>query len=701
MVRIPKKLRWTTRLLTTTILLSLAFGTSLFAQGQRYKTDKAWSFGVHGDTQWTIGTALASPLNVNYVSKSILIQVDQKFVEHGVKFVLTTGDMADYPALHPRPTVANPNPVLADSAINERATIANTDLISKGIGFFPMRGNHETYGYLAAYELAPFNFSIPLFRYYFPQTQGFGSNLFGANNFSSPNIDLQGLSYSFDYGSPSSSARFVILDTQLTSCSQTKNYNGVPYPYICTNYPIGAQQEWISGLLDKNTRLTTHAFVLSHQPPMAQNHTDTPFSPFTSRWDPAYYTDYNVNGAQDTFFASMQNNDVRYYLSGHDHLHQRSIVKSLDGNSQLQEIIATGLSTKFYEPLSIPTSVTDDKWRGQKIRETSLSQELHNIGYYVYTVDGPRVNGDYYSVNPGNFQSDTSYPYGPAGAGAKATPLNMTFEKKESFGYSLNGQQFLVAEGESYAVVQDSFKETSARILAGANNDPGTDFNNRVFTKAVNTGWVEKDGNPMLASNIFSLWGMTELGKSSSDVYVLQMSYVDQNPTGLPTSLSGYRLATVDANGKWVRAVDKNIGSSTKTIVRGPWNSSYPLGTQGIDGDKVWAVVDYDADFVVYNFPVLATQTSGFVYNRSTKKYTGTLILTNNSEGTITQGSVVLTKLVSGATLVGASGTTAAGPYITTSFVGGLKPGQSVRIPITLTFTGTANATFIPVTYAN
>jgi hypothetical protein len=597
MARFLNRSRMAARVFLAAIILLLVFGTYSFAQGYRYKGADAWSFGLYGDTQWTLSTALADPLNLNYISKSIIIQVDAKLAEHGVKFVLTTGDMADYPSLHPRPTSGTPNPILTDSAANERATIADADLFSKGIGFFPMRGNHETYGYLGTYELAPFNFDIPLFRQYFPQTQGSGDHLYGAKNFSSPNTDLQGLSYSFDYGSAGSSARFVILDTQLTSCSEVRNNA----PYKCTNYPIGAQQEWISGLLKKDTRTTTHAFVLSHQPPMAENHTDTPFSPFVSPGDPAFYTDYNVNGVQDSFFASMQENGVKYYLSGHDHMHQRSIITSPDGKSKLQEIIATGLSTKFYEPLTIPTSASDDKWRGQKVREASLSQELHNLGYYVYTVDGPRVNGDYYSVNPGNFQGDNSYPYGPSGAGTKVTPLNMEFKKRESFGYSLNGQQFLVGNGQSYTVVKDSFAGTSVSILSGTNNDPAADFNGRLSAKAVNTGWVAKPAtlSYRLKSNILSLWGMADFGTEQTDPYVLSMSFDSKEIAH--TGNSGVGIASLNLAGKWVNAVDLNIGKSNKVFVDGPYKEGYELGTYGVDSNTktAWAVINYNADFAV------------------------------------------------------------------------------------------------------
>ncbi len=40
-----------------------------------------------------------------------------------------------------------------------------------------------------------------------------------------------------------------------------------------------------------------------------------------------------------------------------------------------------------------------------------------------------------------------------------------TFTKRETFGYSLNGQEFLGWQGESYTAVQDSFEGTTAKIL--------------------------------------------------------------------------------------------------------------------------------------------------------------------------------------------------------------------------------------------
>ena len=107
-----------------------------------------WKFGVMGDTQWTCDTD-PTGANPNNVSKSIIDQINPQFIKAGVKFVIQVGDLTE-----------NGN----DADIAERAAAAQP-LIDAGIGFFPMRGNHETYAGPAN------NFGIPQFQSSFPQTQ--------------------------------------------------------------------------------------------------------------------------------------------------------------------------------------------------------------------------------------------------------------------------------------------------------------------------------------------------------------------------------------------------------------------------------------------------------------------------------------------------------------------------------------------------
>ncbi len=527
-------------------------------------SSKAWSFGVMSDTQWT--TTDPAGTNPNTVPVSIINQINAQMIAKHVKFVIQVGDLTD---------------TGTDLNIATRAAAAKP-LLDAGIGFFPMRGNHETYG-------TNNSFGIPEFQKVFPQTRGL-SNAFGARNFSSPtsvSSDLNGMSYSFDYGQPGNNARFVIVDNWATP---TKDVPAVGYDY---GYSIADQQSWISSRLNENTRGTTQAFVFSHQPLIAENHQDSPFTGYT-----------NANPTmQNDFFASLQNNDVKYYVAGHDHISQRSIIKSPDGKSQVQEIIGASDSSKFYTP----KAVTDANWFGQKTRETSVTQDGYRVGFYVYTVDGPRVTVDYYADDQGNWQSDASYPSGPSGAGTHITPT-FTFVKRATWGYSLNGKEFVIGGGAtngtnnsaSYTAVQDSFQGTSAKILSGVYPNNVLDLSGRTVAQAVDTGWTCGTSRDDLSSNILTLWGTAPVGTTTTAPYTLSMSFDAGKGWHHGFANLGV-LATKDANGHWVKAVDLNNGGGVTRFVVGPWQPQDTLGTYGVDPNTntAWAVINYNGSFAV------------------------------------------------------------------------------------------------------
>jgi hypothetical protein len=535
---------------------------------------ESWKFGVMGDTQWTLTNDPAGE-NPNNVSSSIIQQINRQFINHGVNFVIQVGDLTD-----------NGN----DADIAVRAAGAQP-LIDAGIGYFPMRGNHETYG-------AGNSFGIPAFQQNFPQTQSgvfiptSGQKYRVGGHFSSPtNIskDLAGMSYSFDYGTGNNRARFVIIDPWVTPSKVDNNPDGYAY-----GYTIADQQSWVSGRLDKKTRGTQHAFVFSHQPVIAENHQDSPFSGYT-----------NANpDMQNTFFASLDNNNVDYYISGHDHIHQRSIIKSPDGASQIEELICASNSSKFYTPKSLD----DAKWFGQKLRETSISQERYAVGFYIFTVDDSCVTVDYYSDSHGNWASDNCYPDGTTPQkcttpGSHITPI-FNFVKKETWGYCQNGQEFYIPQGNSYTTVTDAFGSTTARILDGVNNSTAQDYTLRNFIKTVNTGWHSKSdssvihSNPYVgfASDILSLSGMADLGSQQSDTFVLSMSY-DRDPKGTVS------IATKGETGEWINAVDLNYGGA-KNFISGSYVPGSKLGSYGYDpiSRTAWAVINYNGNFAVVDF---------------------------------------------------------------------------------------------------
>jgi len=65
-------------------------------------------------------------------------------------------------------------------------------------------------------------------------------------------------------------------------------------------------------------------------------------------------------------------------------------------------------------------------------------------------------------------------------------------------------------------------------------------------------------------------------------------------------AVGSFALATLDDEGNWNNAVDKNIGGTKKFVV-GSWKPSYTLGTYGVDPytHTAWAVINYEGDFAI------------------------------------------------------------------------------------------------------
>jgi hypothetical protein len=75
------------------IIIITCFTALVFAEGGgRYQSRDAWSFGVHGDTQWTIEEDASNP---DFVSGAMIKQVNDEFIKHGVKLVIALGDLSD------------------------------------------------------------------------------------------------------------------------------------------------------------------------------------------------------------------------------------------------------------------------------------------------------------------------------------------------------------------------------------------------------------------------------------------------------------------------------------------------------------------------------------------------------------------------------------------------------------------------------
>ncbi len=528
-----------------------------------------WSFGIISDTQWKDSVDGKNP---NAVAVNVINHLNEEFIAHGVKFVVAVGDITQ-----------NGDTLGMDTTATFRQALYNA-----GIGFYPLRGNHED----GAGEAAEFG-------RVFPQTQNGMNNLtpfdalvttpyYGTppvttnspfivgTNFSTVSEGLAGLTYSFDYDN----ARFVLIDQFETPAS--------PNHTVLTESDV----HWVGRRLAARPK-NTHAFVFAHKHLISENHADTLFGSNPS---------VNPDGLQDLYMSYLYKNGVRYHIGGHDHMHNRAIITSPDGKSVVQDIVTASDSYKFYIP-QVPSN--DEKYNTPAFginngpREEEIAQQLFTIGYYIVTVDGPRVTVDYYA-SPNGCDGDCDL---------NEDLIPYTFTRQETFGYSLNGQEFLVPWGDSYTIIQDSFGSTKARILSGINGSTATDYAGRPFTKDVNTGWTSrityksKQGHET-ASDILTLWGLAELGSDKTDTYTLAMSYDPATSRQKHPGKGLVGLATRDDEGQWVNAADLNVGG-TKQFIHGPWRPEYALGSYGIDtkNKTVWAVINYDdGEFAAANF---------------------------------------------------------------------------------------------------
>jgi hypothetical protein len=188
------------------------------------------------DTQWIGNDDGKNPYTV---SVDIINQLNQQFINHGVTFVIQVGDLTDkgnkapYTVTKVVGGATSTYAGTATQALDTRAIFAQP-LYDHGIGFFPLRGNHEDLQGTAVEFVRIFPqtsgeqqnaspddvFNIPnpdAATQPFPTKTGSGFPL--GSNFSSPSVGgLAGLSYSFDYHN----SRFVLLD-QFTRTNGTKS----------------------------------------------------------------------------------------------------------------------------------------------------------------------------------------------------------------------------------------------------------------------------------------------------------------------------------------------------------------------------------------------------------------------------------------------------------------------------------------------
>jgi hypothetical protein len=587
---------------------ALAFG--LFPESA---SAAPWKFGVISDTQWLVNNDGKSPSSV---PAGFIKQINQGFIANGVKLVVSVGDSEDMSS--------------GDNswAIKTRQLYVQ-DLYNAGIAYYPLRGNHEAGGlnsattqaycypqitnggtinvaianpisaiisgwvYSASYDGGGVSTVSNTLLSTFPPAARTGSTFVLGSNFSYPTNNLSslngtstngGLTYSFDYNN----VRFVLIDA----------YTGTATTPVSNT--VANMQPWISARLSDGSR-PLQSFVFGHANIIGGSHKDNLFGaqPAGDPGDGSVTTNTAVatqrKAAVDSFVGSLYSNNVHYYIGGHDHHHKHSLIESpLDNTKFVEQIISQSDSDKFYTPAA-PFSTN----------ETPVDEQLYSLGLYIYTVDGPRVTADYYEV-PANLPSISveTINYTPV--------LTSNWVKAISFGYSLNGKTFAVAQGSPYSIVQDNtsnavsnsvvYGETgyvgsSFAILNGTNNSTGTTKTGRPLTKIINSGWTPATNT---VSDIASVWGLTDLGAANNDTITVAITF----PTNGITDPASVVLAARDPkSGNWINAVDYNLVGGTKTNSAALYtNAPTTLGSYGVDltNGVAWAVINGNLrDFAV------------------------------------------------------------------------------------------------------
>lgn len=440
-----------------------------------------FTFGIMSDTQWQ-----NHPGGTNSVATGIIDSLNSQFIAAKVDFVVQVGDLTDNGST---------------AAMQTRANYAQA-LYDAGIGFMPLRGNHESSAAAATQ-----------FQSLYSQTQGFGAHaLTGATGFSSPST-MPGLSYAFNY----KNTTFVLLD-------QFTRPNGTAQSVLDQT-----QVDWVGSVLSAKPA-SNNAFVFGHKGLITENHTDILFGSNPSA----------APTLQNQFISTLQNNGVHYYFGGHDHMDNRAVITSPDGSAKVQDITTSSNSYKFYIPQT-GGNINDVKYNNPR-RETPISQQLFTIGYYLVTVDGPIVTVDFYASSNGCGTNGA-----PADCDLKALPSNLSYTRQESYGYSLNGTEFLVASGASFAGLSNNiatgngFLGTTMKFTAGANLNNVAIYDGRSTVADVTTGWTTRadDGHPELASDVLTLWGLSDLSNTAANTVTLQMSYVGNGAAHLVHKVNG------------------------------------------------------------------------------------------------------------------------------------------------------------------
>ncbi|MBF0432998.1 MAG: metallophosphoesterase [Fibrobacteria bacterium] len=539
---------------------------------------KRFKFGIMGDTQgswisgdesyWKAGDSLCP----NMVPAGVIDQVHDEMIKHDVKFVLHAGDIGE---------LGEPYSVYTHATYVQK-------LYNHGIGFFPVRGNHESAATLAAFKKA------------FPQTQN------GINNATPEDVFVKKTTFSDGYSWPEvgmslnptpAAPQGEPFQVGTDWMPHSGAGNGLVYAFtyenarfvlfenfFYSNIRMGPLLPWIDEALSKKPE-GGHAFTLSHLSLWGERRGWGLFGG-TPAEDPA---------SQNQFVSILSKHGVAFHIYGHEHFHYRSAIDNTDGSKFIFTLQTQSLSWKF-NVATVPAIATQYNIPAYgKDRWMPIAWHRPAMGFYIVTVDGPQVVFDYYAVPVVLDQTSDEKKY------ITGTPDFSKVEKYESWGYVRGGAQGWCKPGDTYTNMTKSLQGTTFKILSGSNTHTKKAHDGSKLTQMAFLGLrdttLRAEGDTAMASNIGVIGGMVQ--DMIAPTLGISMTY----PFGLDVvdSTSGILIET--DSGKWVHAVDLNTGGEKK-FVKGPWNSSYELGTYGIDEatSTAWAVVNVNGNFAVGTF---------------------------------------------------------------------------------------------------
>ena len=364
--------------------------------------ENPWSFGVLSDTQWTVTDSEGQ--SPNTIPANLMGQIDQQFIQKGVKLVVDIGDSVD--------TSSTAN-------LDARALYVQ-DLYNAGIAYYPLRGNHEAGDGNSGAE---FSRTYPADRLYGQPDRltGGTTGTAGLNNATpcdivaktgvgvdtniappvktNPNTFTVGsnfsyptavnnangaVSYSFDYNN----TRFVLLD-QFDTTGNTNDST------------IAQQQPWITRQLSTRQDQRHADLRLRPQEPARRKPQGQPLRP-ANRLQRSRRRQRRRLGLADPRPADPTAGQAERRKRLHRRhgqqqcqvLHLRPRPPRLqfrrDQPGRHGQRASDHQPVRFLEVLHARRPVLGQRHSGP--------QQLNQVGYYIYTIDGPRVTVDYYAA---------------------------------------------------------------------------------------------------------------------------------------------------------------------------------------------------------------------------------------------------------------------------------------------------------------